>query len=166
MFREFPSTLDDRETLQDGLSATFRCPIAICRDSARLVSVICKLEQVFDTAIYWGFFHELAFEIEILSLDGTKESLTTQNRKIALQYIPDSIRSFVVEIVADGYESLIRIIEPRIIYRVTKTPASVAKAISKHDVLTRRIETLGYAISEAGTDRFARGFWLMERQDG
>ncbi len=165
MFREIPDYLSYRETLQNGLSATFRCPLAVCADSARLVSVVCRLEHVFDTYIYCGFFHEIAFEIEIISLDGSQQSFSTQNRNIALQYIPDRMRPAIIGLVADGYESLIRIIEPRVIYRVTKTPASVTNAMAKHAVLTRRLETLGYAIEEVGTDRFARRFWLMERQD-
>ena len=164
MFREIPEYFEYRETLQDGLSAIFRCPVAICADSARLVNVVCRLESVFDPAIYCGFFHEIAFEIEIISLDGALESFSTQNRNISSRYLPEKLRPSIIHFVADGYESIIHLIEPRVIYRVTKTPASLVNALLKHNVLTRRIESLGYVVAETGTDRFTRRFWLMERQ--
>ena len=166
MFHEIPENQSDFEILQNGNSAKFSYALAECAQTNRLLNVVSNLSYGFDAAIPTKFFHELAFEIEIISLNGEMESFSTQNRNIAANFIPATARSRVIHLAATGYARLIELIQPNVIYRVTKTPISIAKALPKHNILTHRIEALGYAVVETGTDRHNRGFWLMERQIG
>lgn len=166
MFRTIDGYREVAEIIQDGLSATFRCTFAICRETRRIVSVVCRLSIAFDTNIFDGFFHEIAFEIEVISLHGSTESFAPQNRTDAASFIPPEMRKEIIYIVTEGYSRLVELISPRVIYRVTKTAASLRKAIPKHDVLTRHLQGLGFEVRQAGTDRFMRRFWLMERRNG
>jgi len=165
MFREIPFDPDFDEVEQSGLSAAFRRPIATCLETMRLVNIVCRLKIGFDTSIFYGYFHEIAFEIEVISLDGATESFATQDRNDAAGFIPAEARAKIIDAVAEGYRRLVDLIRPRYIFRVTKASVSIVKAKRKHDVLTRCLEAVGYSVIQAGIDQFGRGFWLMERQD-
>ena len=90
------------------------------------------------------------FEIEIFSLDGDFESFTTQDRNIAINYIPDkSVRPNVIGIIRDSYRRLVLNVRPVTIYRVVKAGSSIEKATRKHVILTAVIESEGYAAADA-----------------
>lgn len=164
MFLPISASLQAKLDIQrDGDRSFLSIPIAHCSESNRIVSVASSIFPSFDSSIPSGFFHEMFFEIEIFSLDGDFESFTTQDRNIAINYIPESVRPNVIGIGRDSYRRLVLNVRPVTIYRVVKAGSSIEKATRKHVILTAVIESEGYAAADAGFDKFGRWFWLMER---
>jgi len=55
-------------------------------------------------------------------------------------------------------------IKPMMIFRVTKKPVPVRKAMIKHDRVTDFLFKNGYSVLESGSDAFGRPFWLMAKE--
>ncbi len=50
------------------------------------------------------------------------------------------------------------------IFRVTKKPVPVRKAMIKHDRVTDFLFENGYSVLESGIEAFGRPFWLMSKE--
>lgn len=139
--------------------------VAECDVTQRVVYVVCQL--VYTTnyqpipASLW--FHEFSFYIYVNSIDGSDLSILTQDRSIALNYIPEISIPLIMDIVIRSCDALIRRVKPNIVYRVTKVLFPIQKAIAKHNLITNAMYQLGYALLESGTDQFGRSYWVMTR---
>lgn len=107
--------------------------------------------------------HEFYFSIEIISIDGTYEDLSTQDRNIVRAYLGNDLASKVMPVVLRGLDALVTRCSPPIIYRVTKIRQPPAKALRKHDLVTFQLESLGYRILVCDMDVMGRAYWIMER---
>ncbi|WP_448190100.1 hypothetical protein [Azospirillum sp. sgz301742] len=135
-------------------------PLAFCSETGRLVTVDSRLVPAeYGGASFWEF----SFEIAVLSEDGSEESFTTQDREIARGYIPESVRSRVMDIVGQACRKLLDKERPSGLYRVTKGRSLPGKAMRKHETLTAVCVEAGYGVTQTGTDPAGRTFWAMSR---
>ena len=104
--------------------------------------------------------HELKFEIVIAS-DEADEVFVTQDRFMARGYLPDEVVPLVMPCVCGAIGALVETVQPTVIYRVTKATQPPDKALLKHQMVTERLEALGFQVEDSGTDEFGRQFWVM-----
>jgi hypothetical protein len=125
-------------------------------DQGRIVFV----ETLLSPAVVEGFeHHEIVFQITVISVDDSFESLTTQMREVAKAYIPDNCRNHVMQIVCDSCAKLIESMSPALIYAVTKEGDLPPKAMERYDTLNNTVQECGYTLYEVGTDDAGRSFW-------
>jgi hypothetical protein len=147
----------------DRNSASASAPIAYCSDRNRLVVVTSRIIYTSNSCDPNQTFHEISFSIDVASLDDSYLPFSTQDRNIAMNYVPELIRGDIIHIAAGQYMSLIDAVRPDYVYRVTKSTGSNMKMLRKHYFLTKKIQSCGYAIVEEGLDAIRRNYWLMER---
>lgn len=137
-------------------------PIAICDSSGRYVSVDCHLSYTQNSAERPGsvWFHEFSFEITCADPNGTYETISTQDRNVAKEYIPTSMRHIIMPIVLASCGALIRRVHPILVYRVTKMRNPNPQALRKHGLITDTFSGAGYKLIETGTDIAGRRYWL------
>jgi len=136
--------------------------VAIAQDDTRIVSVVCEVANTND--ICDEPCSEFSFSIDVVGLfDDSIEPFRTQDRNIAAAYIPQEIRSSVMDVVGAGLMALLEYTKPALLYWVTKDRAPPEKALPKYYLLRDLAQTLGYAVETEGTDPFGRRFWLMRR---
>ena len=99
----------------EGDSVSLRLPIGYCSDSNRMSLVSSTILTRFDGRVEFGFFHEMGFCIEVISLDYNLPSISTTDRDIAREFIPETIRGSITKVVGLCYSLLIRRIEPNTI---------------------------------------------------
>ena len=110
------------------------------------------------------WFHEFSFSIIIQSHDGADLPFVTQDRARARPYIPNEQLDLIMPIVLGSLAALPRRVKPMMIFRVTKKPIPVRKAMIKHDRVTDFLFENGYSVLESGSDDFGRPFWLMAKE--
>ena len=106
--------------------------------------------------------HEFQFAISVTDFE-TDEVFETCERDMAKGYIPEEVRKRVMECVCKAIPSLVESVKPEAIYRGTKATRPPEKALKKHDLVTEGFQECGFEITQQGTDRASRQFWLMER---
>jgi len=107
--------------------------------------------------------YELSFSVVVLSESDSEAPFKTQDRAIARNYLPDDLCKLIMPIVCASIRSLVENVNPSWIYRVTKGRDLPAKAMEKHILVTGALQSCGYVISDEGTDRHQRTFWLLEK---
>lgn len=133
--------------------------IAHCNETNRdLIIRTSLLDMAHDDGMP---FHELTFEIGVLSKNGEDDPFFTMDRDIAAGYIPTGIRNEIIEIVCHCVGLLIESERPQRIYRVTKTRNTPPKGLGKHHRITGILEQFGFRIGEQGNDVFGRHYWDM-----
>ena len=143
----------------DGERHYIATPIAESEDSRRKVEVLTSLYP-FQRDGYP--FHEFQFAIAVTDLE-TDEVFETCERDMAKGYIPDDARNDVMGCVCAAIPALVEEVQPVAIYRVTKATRPPEKALKKHDLVTQRFQECGFRVTQRGTDRVAREFWVLER---
>lgn len=148
--------------VEDGEGGGRLASVAIAQsdDGDRIVSVDCELN---DTPYLGEIYAEFSFSIAVISLDDLSEPFQTQDRDIAANYIPSSIRHLVMAVVCEGLKSLILDKNPTAVYWVTKDRDPHEKALQKYNMLTETLIELGFSSSDEGTDVYNRRFWTMYR---
>lgn len=134
-------------------------PIAASDDKRRMVAVLTSLYPFEEQGCP---MHEFQFAISVTDLEAD-EVFETCERDMAKGYIPDEVRSRVMECVCAAIPALVEHVQPTAIYRVTKATRPPQKALDKHELVTRRFQKCGFEITQRGTERAAREFWVMER---
>ena len=111
--------------------------------------------------------HELKFEI-VIAGDEADEVFVTQDRFMARGYLPAEVVPLVMPCVCEAIGALVEEVQPAVIYRVTKATQPPDKALVKHQMVTARLEELGFQVEDSGTDEFGRQFWVMSQvgEDG
>ncbi|HEX7884287.1 MAG TPA: hypothetical protein VF499_16290 [Afipia sp.] len=148
--------------VEDGDDGGRMVTVAIARsdDGDRVVSVVCEMV---DTPLFDAVYSEFSFGIAVFSLSEQSEAFVTQERQTALPYIPDDIRSEVMNVVCEGLKFLVKDLNPVQVYWVTKDRDPHEKALPKYNMLMETLENMGFSASQEGTDRFSRRFWTMNR---
>jgi hypothetical protein len=149
----------------DGDIFTIVTPIAYCEVTQRLVVVKSEIVQASPSDEPEKKFNEISFAIDVISLDDAYEQFSTQDRGVAARFIPERSRDDIIHIVANQYQQLLAVVQPKYLYRVTKQRDNFKKSLRKHDFLTSKLIEFGYVVIEAGKDVFRRDYWLMERVD-
>lgn len=148
------------EPSSDGDGFMVAVPIAQDDDSGRIVI----LETLLSPATIDEFdFHEISFQISVISLDESFEAFTTQMRDQARQYLPKECIPRILEIVGESCEQLIDCVQPTLIYYVTKETNLPSRALEKYDLLTWYVQGKDYTLYERGTDGMNREFWKLAR---
>src|SRR5437763_1464014 len=125
-----PYDLEIQVGENDGLMIAV--PIARDRFGTRIVSVVSELaEAEIDGTAHWEF----SFSIDVYSMDDSFEPFRTQDRQIAATFVPNSIRSEVVDVVCQSLKLLTSHIKPALIYWVTKDRDPPEKALKKYHML-------------------------------
>lgn len=133
--------------------------IAHCADTDRdLIVRTSLLNAVYDGGMP---FHELTFEIGVLSKNGEDDPFFTMDRDIAARYIPPEIHGEIMDIVCHCVGLLVESERPQRVYRVTKTRSTPVKGLAKHQRITDILEQLGYKIGDQGNDDLDRHYWDM-----
>jgi hypothetical protein len=162
MFRsildEVDCAIDIAEEPDGSKSATI--PIACCAETGRITTIDCKLSPTFDNI---GHFWEFSFAISVTRLDDSDPPFSTQDRNMALPYIPYDARPRIMEVVCAALRAFVGQIKPDRIYRVTKARNPPPKALRKHHLLTDVLIGCGYYVTQTGTDPWGRTFWLCEK---
>ena len=139
--------------------------VARCDASSRVIFVECALSYTAhhhdDPASSW--FHEFSFSITVVSNDGSAPAFTTQDRRIAREYLPDECIPLIMPIVISSLNSLVRRVRPKALYRVAKNSYLITKSMPKHNLITNALYNLGYSMIQSGTDPMSRPFWVMKR---
>lgn len=165
MFEPLPGVdVADIAIVRQGKVWRLAVPIGFCAQSRRLSLVTSLMEAVEDLRVSPAQFFELAFQIEVVSIDGDCEDFATQDRDLARAFIPAAMRAQVLPIVRASYVRLIREVRPAMIYRVAKARSCLSKVLAKHDFLTSVLEAERYPTAETGRDPFGRKFWIMPRR--
>lgn len=155
--RPFPIDVDDDD---DGGFCVI-APIAKDTTYDQIVTVDSHMKvSVHEGENFWDFL----FEISITQMEDDSEPVSTMDRELAKKWIPDEIRSIVMDIVCDSCRALVWRVKPDRIYRVTKVPDPPDAALKKHRALTEVLQELGYDVTETGYDRWDRVFWVLDRR--
>jgi len=152
----------DIEVDADGDCPTVIVAIAQCNEKNRIVSVVCELAKA---DVCKEPCWEFSFSIEVFALDGSIEPFRTQDRQIAVGYIPDEVRKRVMDVVCEALKALLDHTNCRLIYRVTKDRDPSEKGLKKHHLLTETLVNVGFSLLEDGTDPYSRRYWIMQRPD-
>src|SRR5882762_2217865 len=92
----------DIEVDADGDCPTVIVAIAQCNEKNRIVSVVCELAKA---DVCKEPCWEFSFSIEVFALDGSIEPFRTQDRQIAVGYIPDEVRKRVMDVVCEALKA-------------------------------------------------------------
>jgi hypothetical protein len=165
MFCPLPSLgLDEEiEIEQDGITISAVVPFAVCLDTNRIASVRCILEYLLDVELnieYPGIC-EFSFDISIITIDDTQEPLFTQDRNIVKNYLDEICRLTIMPKVLDIIDKLIDKDKPLFIYRVTKSRVINDELLVKHNLITDKLQSLGYSVFQCDYDKLGRAFWIM-----
>jgi hypothetical protein len=147
-----------------GDQASITTSLLVCHETSRMLQLVCRLDLSFSSSMDVGYFHEFSFELAMLSLDGSSEDFTTQDRDIVRKYLPQECVKDVLPLVERNCRALIERFAPNTIYIVTKDRNPPEKAMEKHLLITKAIENAGYYVLDAGTDPFGRCFWLLRHK--
>ena len=152
----------------DENAAAYRTLVAVaeCDVTQRSLFVGCELALATNNRARPSseWFHEFSFSIIIQSHDGADLPFVTQDRERARPYIPTEQLDLIMPIVLGSLAALLRRVQPMMIFRVTKKPVIVRKAMIKHDLVTGFLFENGYSVLESGSDAFGRPFWLMAKE--
>lgn len=141
------------------LVLTNSLPIANSSDGMRVATLDCSLAPIHDFVGTWEF----SFAVTCTALDASELPFTTQDRTIAASYIPAACRPLIMPSVCHIAQRLVKLREPRQVYRVEKLIRPPLKAVHKHKLITTALEDIGYVLSESGHDKFGRRFRVMTR---
>lgn len=134
-------------------------PVAASDDERRLVAVLTSLYPYEED----GYpMHEFQFAISVTDFE-TDEVFETCERDMARGYLPTDVAPRVMDCVLAAIPALVEHVQPVAIYRVTKATRPPDKALVKHKLVTSRFQECGFEITQSGTERAAREFWVMER---
>jgi len=146
--------------IEDGEDGSKSVTVELAQNAdGRISALSCNLAP---TAVGDELFWEFSFSIEVFSLDNSFEPFSTQDRSMAAPYIPSDVRPMAMTIVCKSLSALIRHVQPRRVFWVTKERELPEKALRKYDLLTQTLENAGYSVREVGTDPYGRRFCSME----
>lgn len=83
------------------------------------------------------------------------------DRNVARAWLPANFSGTVLGVVGACCRSLLELVEPQYIFRVTFMSEPSKKALVKHDCITNVMKSLGFLVLADGTDPRLRKFWLM-----
>lgn len=155
---------DDLYVIHEDGCNFVRLPIAESEDGRWHTVVDVGLRPVEDAILLVGrqpfSFHEFCYEITLMPLDGG-EAISTMDREIARKWLPDGFAPVALEVIGACCRSLLLLLEPDYIYRITFMPEPSEEALEKHHFVTKVMESLGFCVLADGTDPYLRKFWLM-----
>ncbi len=139
-------------------------PVAKSEDGIWLTVVDVGLRPRNDEILLEGrepfSFHEFGYEITIMPMDGG-DTESNMDRNITRAWLPENFSNTMLEVVGACCRSLLQLIQPQYIYRVTFMSEPTDKALVKHIYVTNIMESLGFSVLAEGTDPLLRKFWLM-----
>lgn len=139
-------------------------PIARDDGADQVVSVDTRLDALPLGGDIQSRSYKLSFAIIVSPLfSDTDPTYEIQDGRESHRVIPPETRTLIMPIVCASVVLLIEKIRPSLIYRVTKSRHTPAKAMRKHQMITDVIEGLGYRVAQQGTDRHDRLFWVHVR---
>jgi hypothetical protein len=149
--------------VQDGCEGGLMTDVSVARDhdEQRVVSVVCQLVE---TDIFGETYWEFSYWIAVFSFDDSTEPFETQDRNMALPYIPAEARPRIVPLVCECLKALVQRAEPRLTYWVTKERNPHEKALRRHHILRETLQNEGYSDLDQGTDQYDRRFCTMQRR--
>jgi len=135
--------------------------VDIATDDSRIVSVVSQLAPF----VLGGGEEawEFSFEIAVYSLDDGELPFQTQDREIAVNYIPADVRPAIMPVVCDCLNALIDNTKAPLVYMVTKDRDLPKKAMPKYHMLIEALEAAGYRDANSGTELLGRRYWTMQR---
>lgn len=160
MFSSLLGSACDLSVEDDGESGCL-VSIDIATDGCRRVALLCGMDEIDLGGV---IVFEFSFSIAVVADDDTYEPFETQDRNVASPYIPADARPLIMPLVCSALEALVLHVRPAHVYRVAKDRSAASeKALRKHHMLTSKLQSLGYGISDQGTDRHGRRFCTMQR---
>ena len=126
-----------------------RMPVAKSDDGLWLTVVDVGLTTRKDQLLLEGrepfTFDEFGYEITLMPTNegDTKSSM---DRTVTQAWLPANFSSTVLEVVGACCRSLLKLLEPQYIYRVTYMSEPTEKALKKHEYVTNIMESLGYLV--------------------
>ena len=138
-------------------------PVAVCRETDRALAVACELAFTSNhgTIPASAWFHEFSFAIAVIDRTGIELPYLVQDRTIARRYLPELVVPLVMPIVLRSLDALVARVRPIVLYRVTKARNPSGNALRKHNLVTDRLQELGYEMLQKGVDSAGRNFWAM-----
>ena len=136
--------------------------VRIARSANGNIDIFLRSELL-QGAFEGEILHEFAFSILVVGDENGEPPFETQMREIATRYIPPEIRRDIMPIVCDSLAMLLSFVNPRRLYRVTKSAGLPAKALAKHEMLSQACVKAGYRIVDSGIDPMGRNYWDMLR---
>jgi hypothetical protein len=155
--------LGELDVVHDNGCLYVRAPLAASNDGKYLTFVDVGLRPEFDRILegYQPFdFHAFGYEITLVPQAGGPIQ-STMDRQLAVHWLPGSFANVVLEVAAACCRTLLEMVEPQYIYRVTFRQTDHERLLRKHRYMTQVIESSGYSVLAIGTDPGARMFWLM-----
>lgn len=144
------------EIVRSGSNFTITVPLVASEDGRRWAGVEVRL-----LSCSWQGVsaHEFQFVIAVFDKE-SDEPRDIFDRDLAAGYV-DQVRSLVMPCVLKAAETLVKSVQPDVIYRATYATRPPDKSLSKHEMITDIIASIGYGVAQRGTDRYGRRFWLM-----
>jgi hypothetical protein len=105
--------------------------------------------------------HELQFGVGVLDVE-CADLRVHLDREGARPYVDDDLRPWVMPCVCAAIRSLVEKVQPASIYRVTKVQQPPDKALRKHELVTKTLLEIGFALKDAGTAPCGGVFWSFE----
>src|SRR5689334_96897 len=108
--------------------------VAIARgtDENRVVSMVSELAHAPVVCGDTGCW-EFSFSVDVFALDDSIEPFRTQDRNLALPYIPAVIRGAAMDVVCKSLIALLGRISPKLLYWVAKDRDLPEKALRKYE---------------------------------
>ena len=105
--------------------------------------------------------HELQFGVGVL--DAECGNLTVHMHPEGGQpSVDDDLRPWVMKCVCAAIPPLVENVQPVAIYHVTKVPQPPQKALKKHELVTKTLLEIGFALKDTGTAPCGGVFWSFE----
>ncbi|RJF88288.1 hypothetical protein D3874_15775 [Oleomonas cavernae] len=102
---------------------------------------------------------EFSFGIVVISDDDTMETFETQDPLMSRPYLPDEIRSKVMDLVLLDLVYMVRRFRPQHIIRVRKINNGPPKTDGKHNLISEVLTGMDYPVEETFVDKLGRKTW-------
>lgn len=138
---------------------TVTIPLAASPDGNQWVALEVRLWPAF-----WRGVASHEFKFAIVHFDETDGGpAVIFDRNMASGYL-ENVRELVMPCVCAAAQTLILSVRPDVIYRATYLTRPPPKSLSKHQMITKLIESMGYYVAQSETDGQGRLFWVMIKQ--
>jgi hypothetical protein len=124
-------------------------------------AVFCSLELTpTDPEMFWEF----SFDISVTYDNNQQYDFRTQDRNVAIEFIPGSARPHVMDVVRSCLLKLADYIKPPGIFGVTIEQHPTGKCLDKYRLLIEALQNHGYLRQNdaVGTNSAGQWFWRMQ----
>jgi len=150
---------------QAGREITASTPFSGDMAASAVASVYCRLSLL---AGHLDSFWDLSFGIRVVAIDrGDFDELDTQDREEARNYIPESMRSRVMDFVADGACAAVDVCDPDGVIITTRETFRASdqeetpKWIRKYLLLINRLHSHGYYVDRENRSEKNQQVWYL-----